>query len=539
MLTESLRIRSEVNNFQRVKELNADKLTEWLKPSEHGEKQKVLYLINTRLWINELSEKYNRQITISSIPENEWKDKLEQYDVFWFMGIYKPSEAGLNNAKKYTDQYRYALPNINPETDVAASPFAIPDYSPNPIIAKDWKEWDKVMEKLHKKDKRVYIDFVGNHTAIDHPWAKTHPEYFIQGSETQYKNNPNFYVEVENNQGEKFYLAHGKDPNYPEWSDTLQLNYARADVRKLMEKQLLDLVDHADGVRCDMAMLLNSSTFLRTWGWCLSDEEKNYLRQNEFWKEVIPKVKEKAKKLNKKFEFMAEAYWEKEELGENFDYIYCDEFYKNVCKTAHGERSEILKNHISYLAEMPKTRKLYKDVIYIENHDEERAIKTMGKDFSKAAIVAAGLIPETMLMINQGQEVGRIIRPPMQINRFPKEYQDIDLKDYYQSVIDLKKTRLFNEGNWEIVDANCPEILAQKVTSPNNEMAAIVYTNLSHNRAYGKLTDVKNGCEASVYALNDRRRLIADQLRVGGMFIGLEAYESQVVFYEPENHSNL
>jgi len=535
MLTESFNLRAIENNFQKNQESNTDKLTEWLKPGENEEKQKVLYLINTRLWINELSEKYNQKITISTIPDAEWKDKFEQYDIFWFMGIYQPSEAGLVNAKKYSDQYRYALPNINSETDIVASPFAIPDYSPNPLIAKDWNEWDKMVDKLHLNNKKVYLDFVGNHTAIDHPWAKSHPEYFIQGDEYQYKNNPNFYIEVENDKGKK-YLAHGKDPNFPEWSDTLQLNYAQPEVQKIMEEQLLILADHSDGLRCDMAMLLNSSTFVRTWGWCLNDDQKNYLKQNEFWKKVIPKVKEKAKNNGKEnFEFMAEAYWEKEELGESFDYIYCDEFYKNICKTAHGESSDIIKNQIYFLADLPKTRRHYKDVIYIENHDEERAIKSMGRDFSKAAVVVASLIPNSMLMINQGQEDGKMIRPPMQINHFPKENQDLDLKDYYQNIIDLKKTRLFKEGNWQIVDANSTKIIAQKVTSPDNKIAAIIYTNLSPDKSYGRLNDVKNGHAANVYNMNDRRKIVSDQLRDGGMFIALDSYESQIVFFEPEN----
>jgi hypothetical protein len=39
----------------------------------------------------------------------------------------------------------------------------------------------------------------------------------------------------------------------------------RPEVHQAMTEQLLSLVDHVDGLRCDMAMLLNPSTFLRTW----------------------------------------------------------------------------------------------------------------------------------------------------------------------------------------------------------------------------------------------------------------------------------
>jgi glycosidase len=26
------------------------------------------------------------------------------------------------------------------------------------------------------------LDFVPNHTALDHPWVLTHPEFYVQGS---------------------------------------------------------------------------------------------------------------------------------------------------------------------------------------------------------------------------------------------------------------------------------------------------------------------------------------------------------------------
>ena len=71
------------------------------------------------------------------------------------------------------------------------------------------------------------LDFVPNHTAIDHPWVSIHPEYYVQGSEALLAGAPQNYLRVETAQGPRI-LAHGRDPNYPGWPDTLQLDYASA-----------------------------------------------------------------------------------------------------------------------------------------------------------------------------------------------------------------------------------------------------------------------------------------------------------------------
>ena len=60
-------------------------------------------------------------------------------------------------------------------------------------------------------------------------------------------------------------LAHGRDPYFPGWPDTFQLNYRHPVLRQAMTQVLLDLAEVADGVRCDMAMLILPEVFQRTW----------------------------------------------------------------------------------------------------------------------------------------------------------------------------------------------------------------------------------------------------------------------------------
>jgi glycosidase len=68
------------------------------------------------------------------------------------------------------------------------------------------------------------LDFVPNHTALDHPWVQTHPDYYVSETEAQLAEQPQNYIKVDSPQGSTI-LAYGRDPYFSGWPDTLQLNY--------------------------------------------------------------------------------------------------------------------------------------------------------------------------------------------------------------------------------------------------------------------------------------------------------------------------
>ncbi len=482
-----------------------------------------LYLINTRLWIDQLSKKYQRPITIDKIPQKDWQVLFDKYDHFWFMGVYQPSQASQEHAQKWSHQSRYALPDLNPEKDVAASPFAIPEYSPNPNIAKDWKSWDKMVQKLHKNNKKVIVDFVPNHLALDSQLAKNNPEYFIQGSQQQYYSNPDFYYPLVANDQKTYYIAHGKDPNFPSWADTLQLNYGLPEVHQHMSRELQKLASHCDGVRCDMAMLLNPDTFIRTWGWTLTQEQKIFLHQHSFWQENIPLIKNK---LNNNFKFIGEIYWDEDYLSRYFDYIYDDKFYKKIINS-----SPDLKNHLSNLIDSKNNSTSCRSALYIENHDEERAVKTLGPKRAKAAAVLAALVPESMFIVNQGQENGWQIRPPMQINRFPNENNDPQTQVFYEKLFKLTNTNLFKHGDWKICHINqiSGETIALEVTSKDEKTEAIICLNISKNYSKCTIPHVNKDTPAEITCITEDKQIVADKNRHNGMYIGLESGEVQII----------
>jgi len=483
-----------------------------------------LYLINTRLWLNQLSNKYETPLTIDKIPKTEWQALFDKYDHFWFMGIYKESDASRQHAQKWSFQSRYALPDLDPNRDVAGSPFAIPEYIPSPSIAKNWEDWDKTVDFLHENHKKVIIDFVPNHFALDCELAKTHPEYFIQGSESQYYSSPDFYFPLQAADQKTYYLAHGKDPNFPSWADTLQLNYGVPELNQEMASTLKNLASHSDGLRCDMAMLLNPSTFLRTWGWTLNEDQKKYINKHSFWAENIPLIKNS----NKDFKFIGEVYWDQDYLSQYFDYLYDDRFYKGITRSPLD-----LKNHLGELLTSRSNKNPCRSALYIENHDEERSVKSLGEKRARAAAFLAAIIPDTMFIVNQGQENGWKIRPPMQINRFPAEVDNPQIQKFYQKIFSLINSPLYKSGtikNYQINQISGDTIALELISADKNS-TAIYCLNIGESYSKCTIPEINKNIQIEIESLTEDKEIIPDSNRQNGIFIGLESGEIQVIYY--------
>jgi glycosidase len=159
------------------------------------------------------------------------------------------------------------------------------------------KELALFREKLARRGLKLMLDFMPNHTAPDHPWARAHPDYYVQADERALASEPHNYVRAETDQGPKVF-AHGRDPNHPGWPDTLQLNYANPELQAAQRDELVGIAGKCDVVRCDVAMLLLPELFERTWG----------LTREPFWPRTVATVRQK----RPKFTFMAEVYWDLE-----------------------------------------------------------------------------------------------------------------------------------------------------------------------------------------------------------------------------------
>ncbi len=395
-------------------------------------KHPVVYEINAWIWIQELSRKYGSPITFAQVPREEWDLIADRrVDAVWFMGVWQRSPAGIaiaNQNLNLLQDFRSALADYRAEDNVG-SPYCVRQYVVDDFLGGP-QGLAVAREELARRGIRLVLDFVPNHVAPDHPWTSRRPEYFIQGSAEDLRNDPASFVEAE---GQVF--ACGRDPYFPAWPDVLQLNAFQPGLRKAVIETLADIADRCDGVRCDMAMLLLNPIFERTWG-----SRAGQRPATEYWSEIIAAIKA----TYPDFLFVAEAYWDLEwELQQQgFDYCYDKRLYDRL----EHENAENVRLHLC--ADPDYQRKLIR---FIENHDEPRALSAFSPPKARAAAVLTAAIPGAKLF-HEGQFEGRKIRVPVFLGRRPDEPADPDLQAFYRTLLKDGALAELRDGHWQLCD---------------------------------------------------------------------------------------
>lgn len=392
-----------------------------------------LYEINTWVWLHGLSRKMNRRIRLADVPDREW-DALQAkgFDYIWLMGIWERSLLGLQIARQHPDlqrEYAKALPGWQ-ESDVVGSPYAIRAYEPDPELA-SWEELGKVLRKLHDRGLKLILDFVPNHTALDHKWTTAHPEYYIHGTFKDATNFPSEFFPIETSKGIR-YLAHGKDPHFPAWTDTAQLHYFNPDTRAALLQELQDIAQYCDGVRCDMAMLVLNEVFGQTWE---KQVEGLVPPSREFWTEAIGLLPD--------FIWIAEVYWDREwelqQLG--FHFTYDKRLYDRLRHSTPHEVALHLQADVVFQDKL---------VRFLENHDEARSAAVFGNVRLPAVGVLMATLPG-MRLYHQGQLAGRRIRIPVQLCRVQEESPDEATVAFYDRILAITNEDVFHVGQWTLL----------------------------------------------------------------------------------------
>jgi hypothetical protein len=91
----------------------------------------LIYEINTRVWMAELTLQCGRRVTLADMPDEEFRKWREfHFDAIWLMGVWQPSEysreLALHGQELVADLTK-VLPGWKPE-DVASSPYSVADY---------------------------------------------------------------------------------------------------------------------------------------------------------------------------------------------------------------------------------------------------------------------------------------------------------------------------------------------------------------------------------------------------------------------------
>jgi glycosidase len=396
-------------------------------------KNPLIYEINTWVWLYELSQKYGRHVTLSTVPVQEW-DVLSQLgvDAIWLMGVWERSPAGIAIAlenEAMVAEFRKVLPGFKP-VDVAGSPYCVRRYVVDGHLG-GTEGLEVARDVLHHLGLGLILDFVPNHVAPDHPWTTEHPGYFIRGDAADLQRDPASFYEV---QGTIF--ARGRDPYYPGWPDVLQLNAFSDQYRRQVIKTITCIAGQCDGIRCDMAMLMMNDVFYRTWGARAGERPRD-----DFWTTVIPAVK----KDHPEFIFIAEVYWDLEWAlqQQGFDYCYDKRLYDRVVQDNAGN----VRLHLT--AALFFQEKLIR---FIENHDEPRAAALFTADKERAAALVVLTLPGARLL-HQGQFEGFRIRLPVFLQRRPVETPDLQLRSFYLRLIAAVHNDLFRIGRWLLCES--------------------------------------------------------------------------------------
>jgi len=400
-----------------------------------------VYEINTRVWLQELGARLGRHATLDDVTDAQLEDIARLgFSWVWLLGVWQTGETGLRVARGdpgLRADLRRDLPDVD-ASDVFGSPFAVWSYD----VHRDFGGDDalaRLRRRLARRGARLMLDFVCNHVALDHPWVFEHPEFLVHGSEDDLRAAPQNYVRLETRSGPAI-LAHGRDPNFDGWKDTVQLNYRHRGLRAAALETLSAIARRCDGVRCDMAMLLEPSVIARTWGERSLPMDGSPPDDAPFWPGAIPAVR----RQQPEFVFVAEVYWDFDWTlqQQGFDFTYDKRLYDRLRAGAAGP----VRDHLRAAPEF-RDRCLR----FIENHDEERAAVAFDPAMHRAAAVIALLAPG-MRLVHEGEREGRRVHVSMVLGRRPAEPLDEALRAFYDRLLPILARPEARDGAWRL----CP-----------------------------------------------------------------------------------
>jgi hypothetical protein len=477
----------------------------------------VIYEINTLVWLRELSERYGRRVTLGDVPGEVWDEvALPGLDTVWLMGVWERSPAGLRIAlhdEGLMASFHAALPDLA-EADIAGSPYCVRNYVVDPGLGGP-EGLAAARAHLAARGLRLILDHVPNHVAPDHPWLTTHPDRLIQGTPDDLADTPDAFLDTGCG-----IVARGRDPFFPPWPDVVQLNAFGDELRAATVDTLVAIGEQADGVRCDMAMLMMNDVFAKTWG-----DRAGPAPAEDFWPYVLRRVRERHPDML----FVAEVYWDLEGALQQQGFDHC--YDKRLHDRLIHEDAPSVRAHLQ--GDVAHQRGL---VRFLENHDEPRAAVTLPGARSRAAAVTVATLPGAILW-HEGQFEGRRVRPPVFLSRRPREPVDYQLRDFYAHL--LSGAAAVRTGEWRALtpaglqdDVTHLDLLAWSWTHADTRHLVVV--NHSDRPAQARLplpwADLRgHGHRLTDLLMGRTYDRDGDELNEPGLYVALDAWQFHVL----------
>ncbi len=487
----------------------------------------LLYEINTRCWLRELSEQRGQRTDLGNVPTQVFADWLRLgFTQVWLMGVWTTGPRSRAVAFSDPDVLRNCdevLPGWQP-ADIIGSPYAIASYQVAPALGGE-EGLKQFRRRLHDHGMKLVLDFVPNHMGLDHPWLKERPELFVPGR----PRTSGTFRQI-TRQGVRW-LAHGKDPSFPAWPDTAQLDYRRAETRAAMMDELAAIANRCDGVRCDMAMLLLNEVFAKTWA---DFPCPTSAPPSEFWAESIATVKS----ARPDFLFLAEVYWDLEARLQSLDFDYT--YHKRL-------RDQLV--HRQPWAVQSGLREATPEFInagayFLENHDEPRVASLLTfEEHRAAALVILGL--PGLRLLHEGQPSGAQQFTRVQLGRRPNETRDPHIVALYEQLLTTLKQTAVGHGSSEVLHPNpaWPDNpTAQYFTIVQWQMAPpdfdLVVVNLAPHRSQCRVALTAPHLEHFTWKMNDllgkeAYQRCGEDLTTHGLYLDLPAHGAQLFHFRP------
>ncbi len=350
-------------------------------------KNASIYQINTR--------QFTKEGTFKAAQEQIPRLKELGVDIIWLMPVHKIGE---KNRK-----------------GTLGSPYSVKDYySVNPEFGnlQDLKDF---VNTAHQQGMHVILDWVANHTAWDNVLVEQHPEWY-----------------------DKDYNGHFRPTPWWDWSDIIDLDYNKPELRKYMTEALKYWVKEADidGYRCDVAGFVPV----------------------DFWNNV-------RKELDAIKPVFMLAEWESRDLhAEAFDMTYAWSWNEYLHKICTG-KADVNSLYIYYSWNECAFPSNSMRMTFVSNHDKNAWEGTMWEQFGdglEAAIVLS-VVGDGMPLIYNGQEAGNTKRLEF-FEKDPIEWKKHPIGDLYKKLFALMKE---NTALWHAKWG------AKMIKVPNNAEAEV------------------------------------------------------------------
>jgi hypothetical protein len=567
-------------------------------PDQEWMPKTVLIAKSTLVWLFQLSQKYEREITrLDQIPDEELDTLARRgFTGLWLIGLWERSQAS-KIVKQWTG---------NPEA--AASAYSLQDYD----IAGElggWGSLSNLRERCMRRGIRLGSDMVPNHTGIDSRWMIEHPDRFLQlpyppfptynyncGNlsgrdditvqiEEHYFSRSDAAVvfkRIDNRTGDTRYIYHGNDGTSMPWNDTAQIDFLNPEAREAVIRTIIGVCQQFSIVRFDAAMTLAKRHIQRLWypvpgsggaiasraEHSISTEEFNKRIPNEFWREVVDRCATEAPHTL----LLAEAFWMMEgyfvrTLG--MHRVYNSAFMNMLKNEENSKYRATVKNTMEFDPEILK-----RFVNFMNNPDEETAVAQFGKGDKYFGICTLLVTMPGLPMFGHGQIEGFEEKYGMEYRRsYRDEQPDGYLVDRHErDIFPLMKRRYLFSGseNFRIYDLYCGGTVNENVfafsnrvnTGGGDEKALVFYNNSYYETAgWIKTSDpaipkegggvFRDSLSEALFIHGDSNyfTLLREQksnlwfvrsskaISENGFFVGLKGYETQVFLdiYEVED----